>query len=66
MGDENGNADLVLVAFHRMFDSSQKSIFRTKLAGTFVVSNSREEDFESRMKVVANKLSNDVLSIWGN
>lgn len=62
MGEENGNADLVTKAFYRMFDSSQKSIFRTNLAGTYVVSNSRAEDFESRAKAVANKLADDILA----
>jgi len=68
MGEENGNADLVTKAFHRMFDfdSSQKSIFQTKLAGTYVVSNSRAEDFESRAKAVADKLADDILSTLQN
>lgn len=63
MGEENGNADLVTQAFQRMFDSLQKSIFKTKLAGTYVISNSSAEDFESRAKAAANKLADDVLSI---
>lgn len=66
MGEENGNADLVTKAFHRMFDASQKSIFQTKLAGTYVVSNSRAEDFESRAKAAANKLADDILSTLQN
>lgn len=66
MGEENGNADLVTKAFHRMFDSSQKSIFQTKLAGTYVVSNSRAEDFESRAKAVADKLADDIFSTLQN
>lgn len=63
MGRENENADLVTQAFRRMFDSSQKSIFKTKLAGTYVVSDSRTEDFESRAKVEAGKLARDIFSI---
>jgi multimeric flavodoxin WrbA len=63
MGEENGNADLVTQAFRRMFDSSQKSVFKTKLAGTYVVSNSRAEDFESRAKEEADRLANDIFSI---
>ena len=63
MGRENENADLVTQAFQRMFDSSQKSIFKTKLAGTYVVSDSRAEDFESRAKVKADKLARDIFSI---
>ena len=63
MGEENGNADLVTQAFRRMFDSSQKSIFKTKLAGTYVVSNSRAEDFKSRAEAVVDKLADDISSM---
>ncbi len=66
MGEENGNADLVIKAFHRMFDSSQKSIFQTKLAGAYVVPNSRAEDFESRARAVADKLADDIFTALQN
>lgn len=63
MGEEHGNADLVAQAFQRMFNSSQKSIFSTKFAGTYVVDNSGNEDFEERAKAAAHRLAGDVLSM---
>ena len=56
IGEEKGNADLVVDFFNRAFDSSQKSFFNTKLLGTYVVPCSNSKDFKNRAEMITNRL----------
>lgn len=61
-GPEEDNADLVKEFFRRSFDGEHGGLFKTKLAGEFIVPFSNSTDFMERAENTANILSKAIIS----